>query len=72
MPGTNGGELELVLALDQQQVGKADPGRTDVDDDHCRRHVGRIVDVGVDQARTGPESSCAQQGFHAQLELEAG
>ena len=42
-------EPQLVLTAQEQQVGKADPGRTDVDDD--RVVTADIVDVGVVQPR---------------------
>lgn len=41
-------EPQLVFAAQQQQVGEADPGRTDVDDNNIL--AADIIDVGVDQS----------------------
>ena len=53
MPGMNGGSSsQLILAAQEQQVGKAHPGRADVDDDACLiADVGWIFYIGVVQPR---------------------
>ena len=64
MPGMNGGSSsQLILAAQKQQIGEADPGRTDVDDY-------RILIDGISGSSTsvytrpdGPESSRATSAF---------
>ena len=62
MPGMNGGSsLQLVLAAEQQQIGKAHPGRTDVDDDDVV--AADVVDIGVRQSRR-PGKLLRNKRFH--------
>ena len=67
MPGTNGGgTFSWYSPLHQQQIGKADAGGTDVDDDDRSPPRGRRRRRRCRTSPDGPEAP-ARQGFHPTL-----